>query len=398
MRILHAISSVNPTGGGPIEVLKQLIKVAEVNGHKIDVASLDPPDAGYLGDFPTAVYPLGPPKSSYRFSSSFVPWLRANVASYDVVVVNGIWQYNSFGVWRVLHNSSIPYVVFTHGMLDPWFKHTYPLKHLKKSLYWPWGEYRVLRDAAAVLFTCEEERRLASQSFSPYSAKERVVDYGTAGPVGDQLSQRAKFLESFPSLQGKRLVLFMGRIHPKKGCDIALKAFSSVVAIDPSLHLVMAGPDQAGWRSSLERLAAELKIADRVTWTGMVIGDLKWGLIRSSEVMFLPSHQENFGIVVAEFLACGVPVLISDKVNIWREVEADGGGLIQPDTLAGACSLLKSWLNLSESQRLAMRDRARASFARRFEIHSAGKALFRLLEQLVLARRATSDLALQVDV
>ena len=87
----------------------------------------------------------------------------------------------------------------------------------------------------------------------------------------------------------------------------------------------------------MESLAATLQIADRITWTGLIKGDLKFGAIRASEVLFLPSHQENFGIVVAEALACGVPVLISDKVNIWREVQSDGAGLVAPDNLAGAC-------------------------------------------------------------
>jgi glycosyltransferase involved in cell wall biosynthesis len=388
MRILHAISSVNPAGGGPVETLKQLSRVALAKGHTIEVASLDEPDAAYLKDFPTPVYPLGPGKSWYRFSARFVPWIRANAANYDIVVVNGIWQYNSFGVWRALHNSPTPYTVFTHGMLDPWFKRTYPLKHLKKWLYWPWGEFRVLRDAAAVFFTCEEERRLARQSFWLYSAKEKVVSYGTARPAGNLEEQRLEFLNRFPQLRGKRLVLFMGRIHPKKGCDLVIQAFAKVLASDPAWHLIMAGPDQIGWRSSLESLAKNLQISDRITWTGLVAGNLKWGMVRSSEIFLLPSHQENFGIVVAEALACGVPALISDKVNIWREVQQDGGGLVEQDNIEGASSLLTSWLSLSDAQRLRMRQCAQQSFQERFEIHQASRTLLSTLQQLVSERNA----------
>jgi glycosyltransferase involved in cell wall biosynthesis len=382
MRILHAISSVDPAGGGPIEGVKQLGRINTQRGHCIEVASLDAPGASFLRDFPLPVYPLGPRTGGYGFSARFVPWLRANVAKYDIVIVNGIWQYNSFGVWRVLHRSSTPYVVVTHGMLDPWFKRTYPLKHLKKWLYWPWGEYRVLRDAAAVLFTCEEERLLARESFWLYSANERVINYGTASPNGNQEAQAAEFFSRFPHLRGKRMVLFMGRIHPKKGCDLALEAFAAVLAGDPSWHFVMAGPDQVGWKSSLESLAARLQIANRITWTGLVKGDLKLGAIRAAEAMLLPSHQENFGIVVAEAMACGVPALISDKVNIWREVQSDGGGLVAADNLEGACSLLSDWVNLSESQKRHMRECARKSFEKRFEIHQASTTLLRILQQL----------------
>ena len=103
-------------------------------------------------------------------------------AQFDAVIVHGLWQYSSFGVWRALAGTDTPYFVFPHGMLDPWFKRTYPAKHFKKLLYWPWAEYRVLRDAAAVLFTSEEERRLARESFALYRAREVVVNYGTAAP------------------------------------------------------------------------------------------------------------------------------------------------------------------------------------------------------------------------
>ena len=101
-----------------------------------------------------------------------------------------------------------PYFVFPHGMLDPWFKRTYPLKHLKKLLYWPWAEYRVLRDAAAVLFTSEEERRLARESFWPYRCNEVVVNYGTAAPEIDLASAREDFFGSFPQLRGQAVPAF----------------------------------------------------------------------------------------------------------------------------------------------------------------------------------------------
>src|SRR5213076_1488953 len=114
------------------------------------------------------------------------------------------------------------------GMLDPWFKRTYPLKHLKKWIYWPWADYRVLRDARAVLFTTEEERLLARQSFWLYRCREAVVDYGTAGPTGDAARQRESFRSAFPMLRDTRNLLFLSRLHPKQGCDTLLAAFARV--------------------------------------------------------------------------------------------------------------------------------------------------------------------------
>ena len=220
LRILHTISSVDPAGGGPIEAVRQLALAHRSNGgHALDVVSLDAPDAPYLSGFPFPVHALGPRVMKYGYSSRFLPWLRENAKNYDIVVVNGLWEYQSFAVWRALQGTSTPYIVFSHGMLDPWFKKTYPLKHLKKLLYWPWAEYRVLRDAGAVLFTCEEERVLARQSFRHYRCREIVVNFGTASPTGDRQNSVDEFYARYPELRNKRLAIFLGRIHAAAKCD-----------------------------------------------------------------------------------------------------------------------------------------------------------------------------------
>ena len=380
MRILQIISSVNPSSGGTIEGLKQLGLVLLHQGHIVEVACLDAPDAPWLETFPLKVYTLGSGRSGYMYSKHFVPWLHRNAANYDVVIVNGIWQYSSFGVWLALHSlrqrdSRIPpYFVFTHGMLDPWFKRTYPLKHLKKWLYWPWAEYRVLRDAEAVLFTCEEERILARESFWLYKCNEIVVNFGTSAPTQDSAAKRQTFLNQFPELRHKRLLLFLSRIHVKKGCDLLIEAFAKVASSDEDLHLVMAGPDQTGWQAELHKLAKKLGIAQKITWTGMLLGDLKWGALYAAEVLVLPSHQENFGIVIAEAMACGVPVLISNKVNIWREIAADGAGLVANDDLDGTTQLLQKWLAMSPDEQQTMQQKAQKCFIERFEIHQTAKS------------------------
>src|SRR4051812_36965385 len=263
MKLLHVISSMNPVAGGPVEGIRQLGGTLRRQGHHVEVASLDGPDAKFLQESPVPVYPLGPSSLKYSFGPRLIPWLRANRNRYDAIIVNGIWQFHSFAAWLALRKSNTPYVVFTHGMLDPWFKRQYPLKHLKKWMYWPWAEYRVLRDAKAVVFTCDEERVLARQSFWLYKAAERVVAYGTADPQLSE-SQRKKFLEAYPSLREKRFLLFLSRIHRKKGCDLLLQAFSSVYRDHHDHRLVIAGPDTTRWRPDLERLASDLGIAERV--------------------------------------------------------------------------------------------------------------------------------------
>jgi glycosyltransferase involved in cell wall biosynthesis len=395
MRILHTTHSANPKSGGPIEGIKQLAVANGALGHEIELVTLDAPTAPWLKEMPIATHALGPGMLKYGFSPRFEPWLRAHRHRFDIVIVNGIWQYSSFGTWRALRRST-PYCVFTHGMLDPWFQRHYPLKHIKKLCYWAVAERLVLRDAAAVLFTSEEERRCARISFPHYQCHERVVGYGTKGPVGDAVRQRQRFIEVHPHLEGQRLLLFLGRIHEKKGCDLLLTAFGALLRQNQSgeplslegVHLVMAGPNEHPYARHLAAHCEQLGIADQVTWTGMLAGEQKWGAMHAADAFILPSHQENFGIAVAEALACGVPVLISNKVNIWREIESARAGLIEDDTLEGTTGLLTRWLQKSPASWDEMKKNARNCFNERFNVESAAASLMSTLQSLLEGEKA----------
>ena len=384
-RILHAIHSINPAGGGPIEGIKQLTAANQRHGHQVELVTLDAPGDPWVKDCPICCHGMGPSLLGYGYSPRYVSWLRTNRRRFDVVIINGLWQYSSFGAWRALAGTPTPYFVFPHGMLDPWFKRTYPLKHVKKWLYWPWAEYRVLRDACAVLFTCEDERRLARQSFWLYKCDEFVVNYGTAAPTGDATQQRCDFLQRFPQLTEKRCLLFLGRMHVKKGPDLLFRAFAKVLAQLPSsatrdVQLVIAGPTDHAYGREMARLVQELGLNDRVTWTGMLTGDLKWGAFYAADAFILPSHQENFGIAVAEALACRVPVLISNQVNIWREIHHDEAGLVDTDDLAGTIRLLERWLKTDRDAWNAMKVRAQTCFQQRFDIERTAESLVRAFD------------------
>jgi glycosyltransferase involved in cell wall biosynthesis len=309
--------------------------------------------------------------------------LRKHARKYSAVIVRGIWQYHSFATWRALRHSNTPYVVFPHGMLDPWFKYTFPLKHAKKWMYWPWAEYRVLRDAKAVLFTSEQERVLARESFWLYRCKEIVINYGTSESLGETTTQKEAFFARYPDLRDRRLALFLGRIHPKKACDVLIEAFAAVLGKNPEWHLVISGPDQVGWQQKLIALARERRIEHAITWTGLITGDVKYGALKAAEVFVLPSHQENFGIVVAEALACGTPVLTSKKVNIWREIEQDEAGIAADDDFEGTCYLLRTWLALQDKEKRLMRQRAVQCFRDRFEIKKSAESIVNAITPFV---------------
>ena len=362
MKILHVIPSIDPATGGPVEGLKQLCHVYRSAGHEVEVACLDSPDRAAEFGFPVQVHGLGPGWGLYGYSPGALKWFKENITYFDVVFINCIWQYNTLAAYRALIGKSIPYAVFTHGMLDPYFQNRFPLKHIKKLVYWHLFLRRILKDAAAVLFTSEEERLLARQSFPGYVVRETVVPYGIFPPKLEGHEASGEFLSRWPELREKRLAVSIGRIHPKKGTDILIEAFAATMAKDSAWHLVIAGPDQVGIRENLEALACRLGISERITWTGMLTGAAKWGALFSAEVFVLPSHQENFGIVVAEAMFCSLPVIVSNKVNIWREVENYGAGLICDDTVKETKECLARWLSLTEAETAVMRIRSKKCF------------------------------------
>jgi glycosyltransferase involved in cell wall biosynthesis len=381
MNILHVIYSVNPETGGPIEVILTSAGVLKEQGYNHEVVSLDSPLDPWTKSIPLPLHVMGIrnpfylklrskiPLLRYGYTPHLVPWLKANAKHYDAIVVHGLWDYVALGSRRALAKSKSPYFVYAHGMLDPYFNRARPVKAAAKQILWWFSGSPLLANARYVFFATEEERRLARHSFWPFQCRERVIAFGTQDVPGNAEAQIASFRAAFPHLDGRKFILFLSRIHPKKGCDLLIHAFAKAAATrDLELDLVMAGPDSIGWESKLRTIAAELGVANRIHWPGMLKGDQKWGAFRAAEAFVLPSHQENFGMVIAEAMACGKPVLTTDKVNIWREVQDSGAGLVAHDDLDGITHLFEQFLGLSSEEKQAMGRRARQGFLEKFDI------------------------------
>jgi glycosyltransferase involved in cell wall biosynthesis len=362
MRILHIVGTISPAAGGPTEVIKMLVRYAPA-GFENELVTTDDPTAHFLADLPFPVHALGAAQKSW-YCPKLIPWLRAHRDRFDGIIVHGLWEFTGLAV-RLAHGKT-PYVVFPHGMLDPYFKRRYPAKHAKKWVYWLLAEYWVLRGARRALFTTTVERDLATQSFWLHRWHPLVVALGTELPPPDTTRLLAAFYEHCPELEGKRFLLFLGRIDPKKGCDILINALAGLVEEGSDLQLVMAGPDPTDWRKKLTN--GSVRFNQRVHWPGILLGDAKWGALAACEAFVLTSHQENFGIAVVEALASGKPVLISDQINIAPDIAADGAGLVEPDTLEGATRLLERWQATTPAEREALSHQARATFAARYDM------------------------------
>ncbi len=368
MRILHVIDRFDPATGGPPEAVRQLIRAA---GARVEAVCLDNPQAEFLGGIGCPVHALDQSHlGQFAFSPRLGRWLDRNAGRFDGLVMHGLWSYPGLAVRRAARRAARPYGVFAHGALDPWFNRQYPRKRLKKQIYWPL-QYAVLRDAAAVFFATGTERDLAKTSFQPNRWTSVVAPLGLVEEQDGALDPAGEveaFYRAWPALRDRRFLLFLARLHEKKGCDLLVEAFARVAPLTPQLDLVLAGPDQAGLQAKLERRAAELGVAGRVHWPGMIGGAVKWGALRACEALVLPSHQENFGVSVVEALAAGRPVLVSRQVNLWPEIANDGVGLAEEDTLAGVERLLARWCAMPADERAAMAARARPCFEARFSL------------------------------
>jgi glycosyltransferase involved in cell wall biosynthesis len=291
----------------------------------------------------------------------------------EVIIAHGLWQWPG----RCALALKKPYLVFPHGMLDPWFKKTYFLKHLKKQLYWWYAQGTILRDAYAVCFTTEEERILAQNTFSPYQpAREIVTGIGVPDPPGNTLHQKC-FLEKFPHLENKSILLYLGRIHPKKGLDLLIHSWKEK-QLGTLGVLAIAGPFNP--KDEYHRILKELSGPDSsIHWLGMLEGAEKWGALKSANALILPSHQENFGMVVAEACSVKTPVLLTNKVNLWREIESSNAGYVAEDCLEGISSLLDRW---KEGLPDKLGNNAYACFQKKLHVDRAAERVIEIIRGL----------------
>jgi glycosyltransferase involved in cell wall biosynthesis len=270
-------------------------------------------------------------------------------------------------------NSKIPkFFVFAHGMLDPYFQLAKgrKMKAMRNSLYWQLIERKIINQADQLLFATDEECRLAATTFgSYYPRKQSVVGLGVESPPPNDLTMRDLFRNKCPQIGNSPYLLFLSRLNEKKGVDNLIKTYTDVAAKtnhETTLpKLVIAGPGlESSYGRKLQQLATDFK--ESIFFTGMLTGSAKWGAFYGCEAFILPTHQENFGIAIAEALACGKPVLISNQANIWREIENNEAGIVSTDTAAGTQRLLQTWLKKTSHEKEQYGKNALATYEKHF--------------------------------
>jgi glycosyltransferase involved in cell wall biosynthesis len=250
--------------------------------------------------------------------------LKENLKKFDIIYIVAIWNYPVAAAAYYCRKFKLPYIISPRGLLYPYVT---AKKAWKKWPYYYLITKRDLNGATAIHYTTEDE---AEKCHLPLGLKNRafIIPNGIdlsefkGLPVKEKLSQR------YPVLRGKKVILFLGRINWKKGLDILVKAFGGLAKEREDLHLLIAGNDEAGYGKKVKRWVAELGLKDCVTFTGMLVGREKLEAYAASDIFAFPSYSENFGMTVIEAMACGIPVVISDKVGISSEIRENKAGIV----------------------------------------------------------------------
>jgi len=377
--------------GGPIQGIRNYHNTLVNLGWSRDIVTFEDSNDISNWDFPESliIHSLGKAKTPIAYNNKLSSFLKTNLINYDVVIIHGLWLYHSYCTMNVFKwlKKNYPDLIlpklycFPHGMLDPWFQNekTRKFKSIRNSIYWHLIEKNVVNYVDGVLFTCEEERLLAKTTFSGYSPKKDVtVGYGIIQPPKHNSKMVDDFVDLCPIIKGERYILFLSRIHFKKGVDLLIESYIQLSIENSHLpHLVIAGPNDSSYAREMILLA---KSNPKIHFPGMLRGNEKWGALYECDAFILPSHQENFGIAVAEALACRKPVLISNKVNIYREIEQGCAGFINDDTLEGTILIMNLWFNLSEEKKLKMGNDAYSVYKKHFTSESATLNLLKALD------------------
>lgn len=348
MRILHAVQSLRLAEGGVARAVLDAIAVTERRGHRCALLLDGEPDlpSGWESGGRGRVHQVMPVRA--------VPGLpiiagggrlAEALADVDVVHLHQPWCPWLVQVGLACRARGIPYVVSLHGMLDRW---SMSQGAAKKRLHLAVAGRRMLESAAAIHFTAEEERAQAMAWFRPARSAviPCVVDLKPYAMPPDPGLARSRF----GLASGVRRLLYLSRIHPKKGLLHAVGALSGVRA-DFDAELCIAGDRQdESYARLVEREAEALGVRDSVRWLGHLDGDLKRSLYAASDVLVLPTSQENFGLVLFESLLCGTPVVTTHGVDAWRELESSGAAWITQAAAGPAAAAVKAVLGTDRAE------------------------------------------------
>jgi glycosyltransferase involved in cell wall biosynthesis len=336
VKVLHVIPSVAPRYGGPSRAVIEMCRA--LRSHDVDtlIATTDADGSERLDveidrlisyrDVPAIFFPRQW-SEAYKYSQPLARWLNAQVADFDLVHIHAVFSHACLAAARACRQKGVPYLVRPLGTLDPW---SLKQKRLRKNLFWHLGVRQMLKGAAAIHYTTVTEQRQAEEALE--LTRGVVIPLGIETDLFSEIEETKK-ADAFALSSAKPpYVLVLSRLHQKKGLEVLLPAFLSLVK-QPEFaewKLVLAGEGEMKYVDSLKSLVKSYGGNGNVVFAGWLDGARRKETLREAALLALTSYQENFGLCAVEALACGVPVLLSPHVNLAPEIEKIGAGWVAP--------------------------------------------------------------------
>jgi glycosyltransferase involved in cell wall biosynthesis len=379
VKVLHVIPSLWHGDGGPAQALVSIERALAARGVQVETATTD--DDGparhngksngeALSENGVTRRYFAKRTDFYKASPGFAQWIERHVREYDVVHLHSLFSFTTTVGARAARRFGVPYVMRPLGTLEAW-----GLTHRRrwlKQISLRWVEAPLLRDAAAVHFTSEDEAK--------QSAATGIAMRGVVIPLGVAVPADMQNREPHETLR----VLYLSRLAPKKNLEALLEACALLRAENVAWRLTIAGDGDAAYSQALRQRAAALGIDATVEWLGRVHGDAKRRAFESADVFALPSHSENFGIAAAEALAQGLPCVLGRGVAIAQDVQDAGAGIAIDPTPANVAAALKHMI--PADTRAAMSTRAARLARERYSITAMGARLEQLYTDIVTGR------------
>lgn len=350
MKILHVISNIASRYGGPSQAVLGMSKVLVEQGHEVTIFTTNQDGENNKLEVPlnTEIIKDGVkikyfnvhfPKG-YSTSIDLLNALKNEVKNFEIVHIHSIYKFHVAAASFFCRKYNVPYIIRPHGTLDPFIQKK---GGFKKNLYAFFIENKNMKMADKIHYTAEEEFVLAK----PYVKHSRKMIVPNGINLNDYLvsTNRDSLEKKYPELKNKKVILFFSRLHFKKGLDILIDAYSHLLNTQSNLHLLIVGPDNENYSIEILKWAEEKKIKDKITLAGMLSGKEKIEVLKESDVFVLPSYSENFGISVVEAMICKTPVVISNNINIWREIEEHNAGLVVNCDAIEVSNAIKNVLN-----------------------------------------------------
>jgi glycosyltransferase involved in cell wall biosynthesis len=356
IRVLNAIPEFSHRSGGPVTGIVSLAPGLRAAGVETIVSSST---HDIFEALDVECVPRGRNVTRYQVNFTQALWLMCNVGQYDLVVLHGAWSFSTLVGWLAARRHKVPFVLFPHGMLADWFKDHYPVKHRFKRAIWRLYLRRIAGSARGVIFTADAEVESARRAFPDFIGRVVRLHY-CAAPIS--------IIDDVPPDTDARMLLYLGRLHEKKGVAELLEAVALIVAQDKwraGTRLVVAGGGSSGYEEQLREILVAKGLTPYVELVGPKTGFERARLFQQAWFFVLPSWQENFGMVLAEAASAGVPSITTEGVDIHESIYVSGAGLIvkrpEPSLIANAIVVA---IAMSDEERSEMSRSAREFYAR----------------------------------